>query len=140
MLLGLLVIGPIMHGIEKHILSAFTKFLALPMGLGGLIIGGLNQLIVVTGVHHVFNALEINLLAETGLNPFNAIITGAIAAQGAATLAVAFKTKDKGRSLYISSAIPQYRLLNSNIWKCLRYIKPSYLHLLEVLWLECLHL
>jgi len=127
MLLGLLVIGPIMHGIEKHILSAFTKFLALPMGLGGLIIGGLNQLIVVTGVHHVFNALEINLLAETGLNPFNAIITGAIAAQGAATLAVAFKTKDKKRrSLYISSAIPAFLgITEPAIFGInLRYIKP----------------
>jgi PTS system sucrose-specific IIC component len=40
---------------------------------------------------------------------FNAIMTGAIIAQGAAALAVAFKTKDKKkRSLYISSAIPAF--------------------------------
>lgn len=109
MLLGLLVIGPIMHVVEKGILKAFIGFLSWPIGLGGLIIGGLNQIIVVTGVHHIFNALEVQLLSETGLNPFNAIVTGAIAAQGAATLAVAFKTESKKkRSLYMSSAIPAF--------------------------------
>lgn len=127
MILGLLVIGPIMHGAEQYILEAFMKFLALPLGLGGLIIGALQQVIVITGVHHVFNALEINLLAETGLNPFNAIITGAIAAQGAATLAVAFKSKDKKkRSLYISSAIPAFLgITEPAIFGVnLRFIKP----------------
>lgn len=37
---------------------------------------------MVSGVHHVFNALEIELLATTGRDAFNAIITGAIVAQG----------------------------------------------------------
>lgn len=109
MFLGLLIIGPIMNGVEQYVLRAFTSFLSLPFGLGGLLIGGVNQVIVITGMHHALTALEIKLLAETGLNPFNAIITGAIAAQGAAALAVALKTKDKTRrSLYISSAVPAF--------------------------------
>lgn len=109
MFLGLLIIGPTMNGVEQYVLKAFTSFLSLPFGLGGLIIGGVNQLIVITGMHHALTALEIKLLAETGLNPFNAIITGAIAAQGAAAFAVALKTKDKSkRSLYISSAVPAF--------------------------------
>lgn len=109
MVLGLLVVGPIMHSIELMVFGAIKSFLYLPFGIGGFVVGGLHQLIVVTGVHHAFNALEIELLATTGTNMFNAIITGAIIAQGAAALAVALKTKDqKKRSLYISSAIPAF--------------------------------
>ena len=75
--------------------------------IGGFIVGGLQQVIVVFGVHHVFNALEVQLLATTGVDPFNAIITGAIVAQGGAAVAVALKTQDpKKRALYISSAAP----------------------------------
>lgn len=78
MLLGLLVIGPVMHSLETVVFGAVEAFLALPMGIGGLVVGGLHQVIVVFGVHHVFNALEVQLLATTGVDPFNAIITGAI--------------------------------------------------------------
>lgn len=109
MVLGLLVVGPIMHSIELIVFGAVKSFLYLPFGIGGFVVGGLHQLIVVTGVHHAFSALEVELLATTGTNMFNAIITGAIIAQGAAALAVALKTKDKKkRSLYISSAIPAF--------------------------------
>jgi PTS system sucrose-specific IIC component len=65
MLIGILVVGPIMHSIESGIFSAVKSFLDLPFGIGGLVVGGLQQVIVVTGVHHVFNALEIELLATT---------------------------------------------------------------------------
>lgn len=109
MLLGLLVVGPIMHTLELGIFGAVQAFLQLPMGIGGFIVGGLQQVIVVFGVHHVFNALEVQLLATTGVDPFNAIITGAIVAQGGAAVAVALKTKDpKKRALYISSAVPAF--------------------------------
>ena len=109
MLLGLLVVGPIMHTLEIGIFGAVQTFLQLPLGIGGFIVGGLQQVIVVFGVHHVFNALEVQLLATTGVDPFNAIITGAIVAQGGAAVAVAMKTKDpKKRALYFSSAVPAF--------------------------------
>ena len=109
MLLGLLVIGPIMHTLEIGIFGAVRAFLELPYGIGGFIVGGLHQVIVVFGVHHVFNALEVQLLATTGADPFNAIITGAIVAQGGAAVAVAARTHDaKKRALYISSAVPAF--------------------------------
>ena len=109
MILGILIIGPIMHSLETMIFGAVSAFLQLPMGIGGFIVGGLQQVIVVFGVHHVFNALEVQLLATTGVDPFNAIITGAIVAQGGAAVAVAMKTKDaKKRALYISSAVPAF--------------------------------
>ena len=109
MLLGLLVIGPIMHTLEIGIFGAVRAFLELPYGIGGFIVGGVHQVIVVFGVHHVFNALEVQLLATTGVDPFNAIITGAIVAQGGAAVAVAARTHDaKKRALYISSAVPAF--------------------------------
>ena len=109
MILGILIVGPVMHSLETSIFGAVSAFLQMPMGIGGFIVGGLQQVIVVFGVHHVFNALEVQLLATTGVDPFNAIITGAIVAQGGAAVAVALKTQDKKkRALYISSAVPAF--------------------------------
>ena len=93
--LGLFVIGPIFHSLENVILAATKAILALPFGLAGLILGGVHQLIVVTGVHHIFNLLEAQLIASEGKDAFNAIITAAMTAQAGATLAVGVKTKSK---------------------------------------------
>ena len=93
--LALFVIGPVFHALEGVILDATLSVLAWPFGLSGILIGGLNQIIVITGVHHIFNMLEIQLLNELGANPYNAIVTASIAAQGGATLAVGLKTKSK---------------------------------------------
>ena len=109
MLLGLLIVGPIMHTLELAIFGAVSAFLQLPFGIGGFVVGGLQQAIVAVGVHHVFNALEVQLLASTGVDPFNAIITGAIIAQGGAAAAVAARTQNKKkRALYISSIVPAF--------------------------------
>ena len=93
--LGLFIIGPIFHSLENVILAATKAILALPFGLAGLILGGIHQLIVVTGVHHIFNLLEAQLIANEGKDAFNAIITAAMTAQVGATLAVGVKTKSK---------------------------------------------
>lgn len=127
MLLGLLVVGPIMHTVELAVFEAIKSFMLLPYGIGGAIVGGVHQIIVVTGIHHAFSALEVELLSSTGVNPFNAMITCGIVAQGAAALAVAFKTKDKKkRSLYISSAVPAFLgITEPAIFGInLRFIKP----------------
>lgn len=108
MALGFLVVGPIMHGLESVVFGAVQNFLEIPV-LGGLVIGGLQQVIVIFGVHHVFSALEIYLLSTIKADPFNAIITCATIAQGGAALAVSLKTQDpKKRALYISSTVPAF--------------------------------
>ncbi|GAA0493008.1 hypothetical protein GCM10008986_19290 [Salinibacillus aidingensis] len=94
-ILALFAIGPVFHTVENYILDIVLALLELPFGLAGLILGFLNQIIVITGVHHIFNLLEIQLLENLGENPFNAIVTSAIAAQGGAALAVGLKTKNK---------------------------------------------
>ena len=102
--LGLFAIGPVFHSLEEWVLHGTTAVLDLPFGIAGIIIGFFNQIIVVTGVHHIFNFLEIQLLEKTGYNPFNAIVTSAMAAQGAACLAVGLKQ----------------RIQNSRHWRCRR--------------------
>ncbi|HEM5157759.1 sucrose-specific PTS transporter subunit IIBC [Streptococcus suis] len=108
-ILGLFVIGPVFHVVENYILAATQAILNLPMGLGGLLIGGVHQVIVVSGVHHIFNFLEAQLVANTGANPFNAIITAAMTAQGAATVAVGVKTKNpKLKALAFPAALSAF--------------------------------
>ena len=122
-----LIVGPIMHSAELIVFGAIRSFMLLPFGIGGAIVGGLHQVIVVTGVHHALSALEVELISTTGLNPFNAMITCGIVAQGAAAVAVALKTKDKKkRSLYISSAVPAFLgITEPAIFGInLRFIKP----------------
>lgn len=104
--LGLFVIGPIFHSLENLVLAGTQAVLGLPFGIAGLVIGGVQQLIVVTGIHHIFNFLEAQLVANTGKDPFNAYLTAATAAQAGATLAVAVKTKSaKLKGLAFPSAL-----------------------------------
>ena len=132
-ILGLFVLRPIFHQVEKVILSLTTTVLYLPFGLGGLIIGGTHQLIVVSGVHHIFNLLEINLLSATGQNPFNAIITAAMTAQGAAAVAIGVKTKSpKLKALTFPAALSAFLGITEPVifGVNLRFRKPFVLSLL----------
>ncbi|MEC5423977.1 sucrose-specific PTS transporter subunit IIBC [Virgibacillus sp. C22-A2] len=92
---ALFVIGPVFHTVEEYILHGTLAVLGMPFGIAGILIGFLNQIIVITGVHHIFNLLEIQLLENFGSNPYNAIVTASVAAQGGAALAVGLKTKSK---------------------------------------------
>lgn len=126
-ILALFVIGPVFHSLEVVVLNATVWLLQLPLGLPGLVIGGLNQLIVITGIHHIFNFLEIQLLANNGVNPYNAIITASVAAQGGATLAVAMKTKSvKLKALAFPSTLSAFLgITEPAIFGVnLRYVKP----------------
>jgi len=132
-ILGLFVIGPVFHVVENYILIATKAILSLPFGLGGFLIGGVHQLIVVSGVHHIFNLLEIQLLAADHANPFNAIITAAMTAQGAATVAVGVKTKNpKLKTLAFPAALSAFLgITEPAIFGVnLRFRKPFFLSLI----------
>lgn len=125
--LGLFVIGPVFHSIETIILSGTEWVLALPFGIAGLLIGFFQQIIVVTGVHHIFNFMEIQLLEKFHYNEFNPIISAAMTAQAAAAVAVGLKTKKaKLKALALPSAfsallgITEPAIFGVN----LRYFKP----------------
>ena len=132
-ILGLFVIGPVFHVVESYILIGTKAILNLPFGLGGFLIGGVHQLIVVSGVHHIFNLLEVQLLAADHANPFNAIITAAMTAQGAATVAVGVKTKNpKLKTLAFPAALSAFLgITEPAIFGVnLRYRKPFFLSLI----------
>ena len=132
-ILGLFVIGPVFHVVENYILIGTKAILGLPFGLGGFLIGGVHQLIVVSGVHHIFNLLEVQLLAADHANPFNAIITAAMTAQGAATVAVGVKTKNpKLKTLAFPAALSAFLgITEPAIFGVnLRYRKPFFLSLI----------
>ena len=132
-ILGLFIIGPVFHVVENYILLGTKAILNLPFGLGGFLIGGVHQLIVVSGVHHIFNLLEVQLLAADHANPFNAIITAAMTAQGAATVAVGVKTKNpKLKTLAFPAALSAFLgITEPAIFGVnLRFRKPFFLSLI----------
>ena len=132
-ILGLFVIGPVFHVVESYILLGTKAILNLPFGLGGFLIGGVHQVIVVSGVHHIFNLLEVQLLAADHVNPFNAIITAAMTAQGAATVAVGVKTKNpKLKTLAFPAALSAFLgITEPAIFGVnLRFRKPFFLSLI----------
>ncbi|QDI91426.1 PTS sugar transporter subunit IIA [Salicibibacter halophilus] len=125
--LALFLIGPIFNTVEEAVMSGVVSLLELPFGISGLIIGFFHQIIVITGVHHIFNFLEVQLLQQFGENPFNAIITASTAAQGAAALAVGLKTKHKNlKAISLPSSLSAFlgvtepAIFGVN----LRYIRP----------------
>lgn len=125
--LGLFAIGPVFHSLEEWVLHGTMAVMNLPFGIAGLLIGFLHQIVVVTGVHHIFNFLEIQLLEQNGSNPFNAMISAAMAAQAAACLAVGLKTKNKKlKALALPSSMSAFLgITEPAIFGVnLRYMKP----------------
>lgn len=95
LILSLLVIGPLLHALENVLLVVVEYALELPLGIGGLIVGFFWSIITLTGVHHIFNMLEISLLASTGFNPFNAILCMCGFSSAGVCLAISIKAKKK---------------------------------------------
>lgn len=127
LLLSLFVIGPLFRSVEDIILNGTLFILNIPFGISGLIIGFIHQIIVITGVHHIFNLLEIQLLETLGYNPFNPIISCAIAAQGGSCLAVGFKTKSaRLKALALPSSFSAFLGITEPavFGVNLRYVKP----------------
>ena len=95
LILSLLVIGPILHALENILLIIVEYALELPFGIGGLVVGFFWSIITLTGVHHIFNMLEISLLASTGFNPFNAILCMCGFSSAGVCLAISIKARKK---------------------------------------------
>ncbi len=95
--LSLIIIGPIGYKIGDGITYLLNTIYQFAGPVAGLIFGGLYSTIVLTGLHHSFHAIEAGLLAnkDIGVNFLLPIWSMANVAQGGATLAVYFKTKNK---------------------------------------------
>ncbi|MGG4489450.1 sucrose-specific PTS transporter subunit IIBC [Metabacillus idriensis] len=91
--IALIAIGPIGRGLGTLITTTLTYVYDTAGFMAGLIFGGTYSLIVLTGVHHSFHAIEAGLLADLGKNYLLPIWSMANVAQGGAGLAVFFMTK-----------------------------------------------
>ncbi|WP_158736946.1 sucrose-specific PTS transporter subunit IIBC [Alteribacillus sp. YIM 98480] len=92
---ALLVVGPVGRALGDGITSVLDVVYGTAGPIAGFIFGGLYSTIVLTGVHHSFHAIEAELLAKAGGNFLLPIWAIANVAQGGATLAVFFRTKNK---------------------------------------------
>ncbi len=101
------VIGPVGRGLSSGITNALV-WMTQNLGVFGYaVFSGLQQLVVITGLHHIFGAIEAQLLADTGRNFLNPLMSVAIIAQGGAVLAymVMHRKNVKTRELCIPSFI-----------------------------------
>ena len=102
-----MIIGPVGRGLANGI-TAVLVWMTQHLGVVGYAaFSGLQQLIVITGLHHVFGAIESQLLVGTGRNFLNPLMSVAIIAQGGAVLGyLARNLKDaKAKELCIPSFI-----------------------------------
>ncbi|MDT2598384.1 glucose PTS transporter subunit IIA [Enterococcus hulanensis] len=105
---ALFVLGPIVHGFEGQAVKVIEMFLHLPLGIGGLIIGFLYPIAVMTGMHHMFIMIETSLIATTGFNPLITVCAMYGFANAAVCLAIALRTKSASiKTAGISATITQ---------------------------------
>lgn len=89
----LVITGPIIQGVATGLAVIITKIVSMSGWLGGLLIGGFYQLLVIFGLHWGVVPLIVQQLSSTGESPLNAIVSVTMVSQGAAVLAVAMKSK-----------------------------------------------
>ncbi|MGM7743569.1 sucrose-specific PTS transporter subunit IIBC [Yersinia enterocolitica] len=126
---ALLFIGPAGRVLGDGISLVLSTLITHAGWLAGLLFGGLYSVIMITGIHHSFHAIEAGLLGNPniGVNFLLPIWSMANVAQGGACLAVYFKTRDaKIKAIVIPSAfsamlgITEAAIFGIN----LRFIKP----------------
>jgi len=101
------VIGPLGRGLSSGITNGLVWMTQNLGVVGYAVFSGLQQLVVITGLHHIFGAIEAQLLADTGRNFLNPLMSVAIIAQGGAVLGylVMHRKNVKTRELCIPSFI-----------------------------------
>ncbi|MFZ2213627.1 MAG: PTS transporter subunit EIIC, partial [Trichococcus flocculiformis] len=64
--LMLFILGPITHTFEIAVSDFIVMLINAPLGIGYILFGALQQLLVITGLHHTLSIIELQLLADTG--------------------------------------------------------------------------
>ena len=100
-------IGPLGRSIGDGVAIAVLYILTGPFAfIGSALFGFLYAPLVITGVHHTTNAIELQLMQQIGGTMIFPLIALSNIAQGSAALAIAIMNKDKiARELSIPSVI-----------------------------------
>ena len=103
--LMLFILGPITHSLEILVSDFIVMLVNAPLGIGYIIFAALQQLLVITGLHHSLSIIELQLLADTGENVLNPLMTASMAGQlGAAISATLLMNVKLKRTNAISSS------------------------------------
>lgn len=107
--LAFIVIGPVTFTIGQWITNLFVGIFDTVPAIGGLLYGALYAPLVITGMHHTFLPVDLQLIASTGATFLWPILVMSNIAQGSAALAMMFITKDeKVKGLSFTSAVSAY--------------------------------
>jgi len=107
--ISFIAIGPITFAIGNAITDAVIAVFNFAPFLGGLLYGGLYAPLVITGMHHTFLAVDLQLIGNTGGTFLWPMVALSNIAQGSAALAMLFVLKDeKLKSLSVTSAVSAY--------------------------------
>ena len=93
--LTLAVIGPVFTTVENHIIDGVQWLIAIPLGIGSFIMGGLYATTVVSGIHHMYTIIDLGQLSAYGLTYWLPLASAENGAQGGAAAAVALRTRNK---------------------------------------------
>ncbi|MGG4207183.1 PTS system trehalose-specific EIIBC component [Paenibacillus jamilae] len=103
------VIGPVTFMIGNAITSGLVYVFDLAPALGGLIYGGLYSLLVITGMHHTFLAVDVQLIGTQGGTFLWPMLALSNIAQGAGALAMMLVLKEqKGKGLALTSSVSAF--------------------------------
>ncbi len=89
----ILTVGPITNAIGNGMSWAITTVWGIAPWLGGALMGGFWQVFVMFGMHWAFVPVMIVDLTNQGYSVLSGALLAPVLAQGAATLAVLFRTK-----------------------------------------------
>ena len=107
--LTLAAIGPVFTFVETNIINGIQWLIAIPLGLGSFVMGGLYATTVVSGIHHMYTIIDLGQLGEFGLTYWLPLASAANVAQGGAALAVALKTRDhKLKSMALPASLSAF--------------------------------
>lgn len=107
--LTMTVIGPVFNVVETNIIGGIQALIAIPFGLGSLVMGALYAPTVITGIHHMYSIIDLGQIQQFGVTHWLPLASAANIAQGAAALAVALKTRDKKlKSMALPSSLSAF--------------------------------
>lgn len=107
--LAFTIIGPVTFGIANAITSGLIFVFDHFALLGGLIYGGFYALLVITGMHHTFLAVDVQLIGSEGGTFLWPMLALSNIAQGAAALAMMFVVREqKAKGLAATSSVSAF--------------------------------
>ncbi|KGP80505.1 MULTISPECIES: PTS system trehalose-specific EIIBC component [unclassified Paenibacillus] len=107
--LAFTIIGPVTFAIANGITSGLIYIYDSYAALGGLIYGGLYALLVITGMHHTFLAVDVQLIGSQGGTFLWPMLALSNIAQGSAALAMMLVLREKKmRGLAATSSVSAF--------------------------------